>query len=133
MEAHVDIKTLGEFAADLPVSTDDDVKMFGIVVLGLDYYDVERIIHSKKEKLQTPKAAADLLQYWLDHKPDSTAQELLHAMRESNFSKQNVDAFENFLKTQKYTKGMIPNFTKRSDRPVFIFSMNSFNVFLCLI
>ena len=107
MDSHVDINTFTQFKSNLPVSKTDEVESFGISVLGLEYHDVRRIIHSKQERPEPSKVAADLLQRWLEHKPNFTAQELLNAMRISHFSKRNVDAFENFLKTQKYTKGTL--------------------------
>ena len=90
----------------IPVTTESEVHTFGTAILGLDSNLVQRSIANTKESLDPSKAAADLLQYWLEHNSESTAQDLLTAMEKSRFTATSVHAFEKFLKTQEYQTGV---------------------------
>ena len=102
MQSEFTVPTFINISDALPVNTESEVEFFGSVVLGLKPNIVERCIASTKERADASKGAAKLLRYWLECCPESTAEDLLTAMRLSNFDKTSVHCFEEFLKIQEY-------------------------------
>ena len=105
-QSTVKMDTFIGFKDEIPVYTETQVEFFGTVVLGLETRKVKQIIAGTKEKLDPSKAAADLLQMWLKHKTESTAQDILNTMEKSGFSKQSICSFEKFMKVHKCAPGM---------------------------
>ena len=94
------------FKDQLHLHTESQIEFFGTVVLGLESGKVKQSIVGIRKLIEPSKAAADLLERWVEHKPESTAQDMLTAMEKARFSKQVICRFTDFLKVQKYETGM---------------------------
>lgn len=92
-------------SSSIPVTSRDEVLLFGTVILGLPLDDVKKCLSGSQSDTEVPNIVFHYLQLWVTKHPQQTAYDLLKAMEEAKVGVSYIKTLRTFFEEQEFIQG----------------------------